>query len=239
MQYDGHVLVVEDEPALRIDLADYLLKRGYQVDQAATCRESLALLERSRPDLILLDLGLPDGSGFTVAAAARQRYDLSVGIIILTAFGDEPHRLAGLGIGADIYLVKDASLREIEACCRNLLRRLRPSVTVHALAPTANSALSAPPAWHLDEMLWQLLTPDGGIVPLTATEVTFLKPLMAAPHVPQKRSHLSQGGEPRNLDAVVLRLRRKIEAVSRHPPPFKSVYGSGYVFTGVPTESQQ
>jgi DNA-binding response OmpR family regulator len=238
MQYDGHVLVAEDEPALRIDLADYLLKRGYQVDQAATCRESLALLDRSRPDLILLDLALPDGSGFTVAAAARQRYDLSVGIIMLTAFGDEPHRLAGLGIGADIYLVKDASLREIEACCRNLLRRLRPAATANAIAPTARSPLSAAPAWHLDEMLWQLLTPDGGVVPLTATEVTFLKSLMAAPHVPQKRSHLSQG-EPRNLDAVVLRLRRKIEAVSRHPPPFRSVYGSGYVFTGVPSESQQ
>lgn len=231
MQHDGHVLVVEDEPALRIDLVDYLLTRGFQVDQAATCRESLALLERSRPDLILLDLALPDGSGFTVAAAARKQYDLSVGIIMLTAFGDEAHRLAGLGVGADIYLVKDSSLREIEACCRNLLRRLRPS-------SIANGA-SAPLAWHLDEMLWQLLTPDGGVVPLTATEVAFLKPLMAAPHIPQKRSRLSQGGVPRNLDAVVLRLRRKIEAVSRHPPPFKAVYGSGYVFTGVPSESQQ
>ena len=231
MQHDGRVLVVEDEPALRIDLADYLLARGFQVDQAATCRESLALLGRARPDLILLDLALPDGSGFTVAAAARQQYDLSVGIIMLTAFGDEAHRLAGLGVGADIYLVKNSSLREIEACCRNLLRRLRPS-------PIAN-ATSAPLVWRVDEMRWQLLTPDGGVVPLTATEVAFLKPLMAAPHIPQKRSHLSQGGEPRNLDAVVLRLRRKIEAASSHPPPFKAVYGSGYVFTGVPSENQQ
>jgi len=231
MQHDGHVLVVEDEPALRIDLVDYLLARGFHVDQAATCRESFALLERSRPDLILLDLALPDGSGFTVAAAARRQYDLSVGIIMLTAFGDEAHRLAGRGVGVDVYLVKDSSLREIEACCRNLLRRLRPSSIPNAASPLL--------AWHLDEMLWQLLTPDGGVVPLTATEVTFLKPLMAAPHVPLKRSHLCQGGEPRNLDAVVLRLRRKIEAVSRHPPPFKAVYGSGYVFTGVPSESQQ
>lgn len=231
MHYDGHVLVVEDEPALRIDLVDYLLGRGFKVDQAATCKGSLALLECSRPDLILLDLALPDGNGFTVAAAARQRYDLSVGIIMLTAFGDEAHRLAGREIGADIYLVKDTSLREIEACCRNLLRRLRPP-------PIANVA-SAPPGWHLDEMLWQLLTPDGSVVPLTATEVAFLKPLMAAPHTPRKRSDLSPGGEPRNLDAVVLRLRRKIEAASSHSPPFKAVYGSGYVFTGVPSPSQR
>jgi DNA-binding response OmpR family regulator len=231
MQDDGRVLVVEDEPALRIDLVDYLLGRGFQVDQAATCRESLALLERSRPDLILLDLALPDGSGFTVAAAARQQYDLSVGIIMLTAFGDEAHRLAGLGVGADIYLVKNSSLREIEACCRNLLRRLRSS--------SAANAAPAPLAWHLDEMLWQLLTPDGGVVPLTATEIAFLTPLMAAPHIPQKRSHLSPGGEPRNLDAVVLRLRRKIETVSSHPPPFKAIYGSGYVFTGVPSKPQR
>jgi DNA-binding response OmpR family regulator len=230
MQPDGRVLVVEDEPALRIDLADYLLGHGFHVDQAATCRESLALLERTRPDLILLDLALPDGSGFTVAAAARRKYDLSVGIIMLTAFGDEGHRLAGLGVGADIYLVKDSSLREIEACCRNLLRRLRPASTEHAA--------SAGPAWRIDDTLWQLFTPDGGVVALTATEIAFLKPLMAAPHVLQKRSHLSLGGEPRNLDAVVLRLRRKIEAVSSHPPPFKAVYGSGYVFTGAPSEPQ-
>ncbi|WBT39548.1 response regulator transcription factor [Hyphomicrobium sp. DMF-1] len=229
MQHDGHVLVVEDEPALRIDLVDYLLARGFRVDQAATCRDSLALLERSKPDLILLDLALPDGSGLAVAAAARQRYDLAVGIIMLTAFGDEAHRLAGRGVGADIYLVKDTSLREIEACCRNLLRRLQPS-------PSAN-ATSPPTAWHLDDMLWQLLTPDGSVVPLTATEVAFLKLLMAAPHIAQKRADLSPGGEPRNLDAVVLRLRRKIEAVSSHPPPFKAVYGSGYVFTGAPPQS--
>lgn len=231
MPHDGHVLVVEDEPALRIDLVDYLVARGFQVDQAATCQESLALLERSRPDLILLDLALPDGSGFTVAAAARQQYDLAVGIIMLTAFGDEAHRLAGLGVGADMYLVKDSSLREIEACCRNLLRRLR--------SPPTKKAPSAAPAWQLDETLWQLLTPDGGVVSLTATEVAFLKPLMAAPHVPQKRSRLSQGGEPRNLDAVVLRLRRKIEAASSHPPPFKAVYGSGYVFTGGPSDPRR
>lgn len=230
MPHEGHVLVVEDEPALRIDLADYLVGRGFLVDQAATCRESLALLERTRPDLILLDLALPDGNGFTVAAAARRHYDLAVGIIMLTAFDDEAHRLAGLGVGADIYLVKDSSLREIEACCRNLLRRLR-SLQIAKPEP-------ASPAWHLDEMNWQLLTPDGGTVPLTATEVAFLKPLMAAPHIPQKRGDLCQGGEPRNLDAVVLRLRRKIEAASRHAPPFKAVYGSGYVFTGVPSGPQ-
>lgn len=226
MQYSGQVLVVEDEPALRIDLADYLVTRGFRVDQAATCQESLALIERTRPDIILLDLALPDGSGFAVAATARRKYGLSVGIIMLTAFGDEAHRLAGLGVGADMYLVKDTSLREIEASCRNLLRRLRP--------PLPEIAPPAPPAWRIDEMLWELLTPDGGVVPLTSTEMAFLKPLMAAPHIPQKRSLLSPGGEPRNLDAVVLRLRRKIEAVSSHPPPFKAVYGSGYVFTGVP-----
>jgi DNA-binding response OmpR family regulator len=229
MQYEGRVLVVEDEPALRIDLVDFLLSRGFTVDHAATCKQSLALLERARPDLILLDLALPDGSGFAVAAAARQHYGLSVGIIMLTAFGDEAHRLAGFGVGADVYLVKDTSLREIEACCRNLLRRLR--------ASPAELAVSAAPAWRIDETLWQLFTPDGGVVPLTATEIAFLKPMMAAPHVPQKRCELSQGGEPRNLDAVVLRLRRKIEGVSSHPPPFKAVYGSGYVFTGVPSES--
>ncbi|WP_333795420.1 response regulator transcription factor [Hyphomicrobium sp.] len=229
MQYDGRVLVVEDEPALRIDLVDYLLARRFQVDQAATCRESLALLERTRPDLILLDLALPDGNGFAIAAAARQKYDLAVGIIMLTALGDEAHRLAGRSVGADIYLVKETSLREIEACCRNLLRRLKPT--------SAASTAAAPPAWHLDEMLWQLLTPDGNVVPLTATEIAFLKPLIAAPHIPQKRSNLSQGGDPRNLDAVVLRLRRKIEAASCHPPPFKAVYGSGYVFTGIPALS--
>lgn len=228
MQHEGHILIVEDEPALRLDLTDYLLSLGFKVDQAATCRESLAHLEQARPDLILLDLALPDGNGFTVAATARQRYGLAVGIIMLTAYGDEGHRLAGRGVGADIYLVKDSSLREIEACCRNLLRRLPGAATEHVRLPAS--------PWRVDETLWQLSTPDGGVVPLTATEFAFLKALMATPHTPQKRSNLSPDGDPRNLDSVVLRLRRKIEAVSSHPPPFKAVYGSGYVFTGAPSD---
>jgi DNA-binding response OmpR family regulator len=224
MQGDAHVLVVEDEPALRGDLAEYLAARGFRVDQAASCKESLGVLDKRRPDIILLDLSLPDGSGFTVAAAARQKYDLAVGIIMLTAFSDEAHRLAGLSVGADIYLVKTASLREIDACCRNLMRRLRSSPSSSA-DPTA-------PVWDLDEAHWQLMTPDGVAVSLTGTEIAFLKPLMDAPNTPQERNRLSPRGDTRNLDAVVQRLRRKVEAASAHPPPFKTVYGSGYVFTG-------
>jgi len=221
------VLVVEDEPALRIDLADYLVARGFAVDQAATCEESLAFINHARPDLILLDLALPDGSGLAVAAQVRQRHGLSVGIIMLTAYGDEQHRLSGLGVGADIYLVKDTSLREIEAYSRNLLRRLQ--------VPSTPSIMVEPPAvWQLDEAHWQLLTPDGATVPLTGTEVAFLKPLMAAPHAVLKRKQLSLNGNPRTLDTVVLRLRRKIEAATSHPPPFKMVYGAGYVFIGAP-----
>lgn len=225
MQPDAHVLVVEDEPALRVDLADYLIGRGFRVDQAATCAQSLALLEKTRPDLMLLDLSLPDGSGFSVAAAARQKYDLGIGIIMLSAFGDEAHRLAGLSVGADIYLVKNASLREIDACCRNLLRRLKAS-------PSVSDMSRATETWGLDEANWQLRTPDEISVPLTATELAFLKPLMEAPNTPQERSRLSPRGDKRNLDAVVQRLRRKIEAASSHSPPFKAIYGSGYVFTG-------
>lgn len=224
MQHDGRILVVEDEPALRVDLAEYLSGRGWRVDQSQTCQEGLDYLAHMHPDLILLDLGLPDGSGLEVAVAARRRYDLSVGIIMLTAYSDEEHRLGAWGTGADIYLVKHASLREIEACCRSLMRRLR-----HA--PSAAADLP-PPTWELDEANWHLLAPDGSAIPLTATEVAFLKPLMAAPHVPQERGKLTVGNDPRNLDAVVRRLRRKIETTCGHAPPFKTVYGLGYVFTG-------
>ena len=221
--HDGRILVVEDEPALRIDLVEYLSGHGWRVDHSGSRAESLDYLLHDRPDIIVLDLALPDGSGLEIAAATRRRYDLSVGIIVLTAYGDEEHRLAGRGAGADIYLVKTASLREIETCCRNLMRRL---VT---LPSSADGSLSD---WQLDEINWRLHTPDGSSVSLTATEIAFLRPLMAAPHIPQSRSVLSAGNDPRNLDAVVCRLRRKIESASRHAPPFKTVYGAGYVFTG-------
>lgn len=222
------MLVVEDEPALRISLADYMVAHGFAVDQASTCEECLAFITRARPDLVLLDLALPDGSGLAVAAQVRQRHGLSVGIIMLTAYGDEQHRLSGLGVGADVYLVKDTSLREIEAYSRNLLRRLQPA--------SAPSTINDPPValWQLDETHWQLMTPDGAAVPLTGSEVAFLKPLMATPHAVLQRKQLSLNGNPRTLDTVVLRLRRKIEAATSHPPPFKMVYGAGYVFIGAP-----
>ena len=117
------VLVVEDAEGPRVDLVDYLSLKGFQaagVGSGAEARQALAV---RLPDVIVLDIGLPDGNGFDLARDIRSRYGLTCGIIMLTGFASVDDRVEGLASGADIYLVKHASLREIEANIRGLLRR--------------------------------------------------------------------------------------------------------------------
>ena len=116
------ILVVEDEPRLRADLVDFLRLSGFAVTGVATARDLRAVLaDGEAPALIVLDVGLPDGNGFDLAAEIRRGHDC--GIIMLTALGDSDDRIRGFESGADIYLVKGSTLREIEAAIRSLLRR--------------------------------------------------------------------------------------------------------------------
>src|SRR3954462_3389230 len=115
------ILLVEDEPAIDEPLTETLTREGFHLEVAGTAADAVDAAGRLRPDLILLDLMLPDGSGFDVCREVRQ--SSQVPIIMLTARGDEADRVIGLELGADAYVVKPFSAREVTARVRAVLRR--------------------------------------------------------------------------------------------------------------------
>lgn len=222
------ICVVEDEPSLRVDLVDYLEAHNYAAYGCATAAEFHAsLAEQGIPDIVLLDVNLPDGNGFDLARDLRTRS--TCGIVMLTMRSAADDRVEGLESGADAYLVKHASLREIEATLRSVQRRLdggRPVV------PEASAE-----TWLFQPMLWQLITPGGAIVKLTGSEVSFLTALIERAGKPCPRDEIvrmlarpSLRIEDRSIDALVRRLRRKIAEISGGDVPIKMVYGVGYSF---------
>lgn len=222
------ILVVEDEPALRQDLVEYLSLSGYASRGVASCRELISALEaESAPDVIILDVGLPDGNGLDMARDIRSRCDC--GVIMLTALSESGDRIAGFDSGADIYLVKPASLQEIRASVRSLLRRL-PDFGRKAIEPDG--------IWRLNAVDWHLAAPGGKTIKLTATELSFLTVLLERVGQPCSREQLAQAiarpqsaADMRNLDTIVNRLRRKIRQAIEAEPPIKMIYGQGYIFS--------
>ncbi|WP_108260126.1 response regulator transcription factor [Mangrovicoccus ximenensis] len=221
----SRILVVEDETRLRRDLVDYFGLCGFEVSAAADAAELRGRIAAGDAfDIVILDVGLPDGNGFELAAEIRRSRDC--GIIMLTALGGSADRIRGFESGADIYFVKDSTLREIEAGVRALLRRTR-----SAEPPAAEAA------WVLDGHGWVLMSPAASAVRLTATEFAFLSALFAAANRSCSREDLLQRlarpraqFESRHLDTAVARLRRKIEAETGEKAPIQSIYGVGYAF---------
>jgi len=222
------ILVVEDEPSLRSDLVEYLAMRGFAVDGVGTARELRAAFETAPPAILILDIGLPDGNGFELAKEIRAGSDC--GIIMLTALGEADDRIRGFESGADIYLVKHSSLREIEATVQSLMRRLQD--------PQSRAANRAPDQWLLNRSTWNLVAPNRTEVKLTATELAFVAALLDKAGQPCSREELAQllarpqtSWDNRHLDAVVNRLRRKIKDYAQIDAPIKMIYGRGYAFS--------
>lgn len=223
-----HVLIVEDEARLRRDLLDFLELAGYRTTGVATAAAlRRALAEGPPPDVVILDVGLPDGSGFDLAGEIRRSHDC--GIIMLTALDESDDRIRGYESGADIYLVKHSSLREIEAAIRSLLRRTREA---------SDSSGDEGEGWVLEVATWRLIAPNLRSVKLTATEFAFMSTLYRSSGEVVSRVELVEAltrpnwpFDNRHLDAVVSRLRRKIEAGVKLQAPIEVVYGVGYTFT--------
>lgn len=223
-----HILIVEDEQRLRKDLVDFLGLCGFTADGIATAgdlRQTLA--DDGSPDVIILDVGLPDGNGFELAAEIREAYHC--GIIMLTALGDSDDRVRGFESGADIYLVKHSTLREIEAAIRSLLRRT---------GDQSEITNGIEDRWVLDRRNWTLTAPNQRSLKLTATEFALVSTLCKhgggicerdelVQTIARPRAHFDN----RHLDAVVSRLRRKIAEHTNLRVPIKVVYGVGYTFT--------
>ncbi|WP_341896145.1 response regulator transcription factor [Ferrovibrio terrae] len=222
------ILVVEDEPSLRNDLVEYLAMRGYAAEGIGTARGLRAALAAAPVAIVILDIGLPDGNGFDLAGEIRAQHDC--GIIMLTALGEADDRIRGFESGADIYLVKHSSLREIEATVQSLLRRLQD--------PRSRAVGRAPDQWRLNRATWNLTAPNSSEIKLTATELAFVVALMERAGQPCSREDLTQllarpqtSWDNRHLDAVVNRLRRKIKDYAQIEAPIKMIYGRGYAFS--------
>ncbi len=217
------VLVVDDEPKIVQLVRDYLERASFTVATARSGDEALMRARTELPDLVILDLGLPGLDGLDVTRALRRAGDLP--IIMLTARDDETDRIIGLELGADDYVTKPFSPRELVARARAVLRRRS--------APAEADLLRA---GDLELDLPRLrVTRDGTPVDLTATEFTLLAAMARQPGRVFTRSQLLDAihGEAfesyeRAIDAHVKNIRRKLEPMPRSPRYVLTVYGVGY-----------
>jgi DNA-binding response OmpR family regulator len=221
------ILVVDDEPTLRETLAEALEADGFRVLTAADGREALEQFREHRPDLIVLDLMLPELSGIEVCRIVRR--ESGVPILMLTAKASEIDKVLGLELGADDYVTKPFSLRELSARIRALLRRMEQPAAEPA-APVALGDLTVDLAGHR-------LLRDGVVVPLKPKVFELLAYLVRNPGQVFTREQLLQhvwgydyAGETRTVDVHVHWLRSAIEPDPAAPVYIETVRGVGYVF---------
>ncbi len=233
MNGQGHLLIVDDDPALRELLGAYLGQHGYRVSALPDGNALREALERDPPDLLILDLMLPGRDGLELCREVRARSSLPV--IMLTARGDDTDRIVGLEMGADDYLPKPFNPRELLARVRALLRRARAT-------PTADGEPGTEPArlrfagWTLDTLARHLVGADGLVVPLSGAEYRLLKVFVERPNRVLNRDQLldlTRGREAtpfdRSIDVQVSRLRRRLGDDPRNPAIIKTLRNEGYV----------
>ena len=225
----ARILVVDDDPGMRTLLEAYLGDSGFAVETAVDGTAMWQAVERGMPDAIVLDLMLPGEDGLSLAR--RLRSQSNVPILMLSARGEEIDRVVGLEMGADDYLAKPFSPRELLARLRALLRRSQG----HA-EPTSPSALPAFGAFQLDTASHRL-TREGVEVKLSTAEFALLRIFVEQPLRVLSRDTLIdmlKGYErdpfDRSVDTRVTRLRRKIESNPGEPVYIRTVRGEGYLF---------
>ena len=220
------ILVVDDEPMVREVLVTYLEREGYAVDQATDGKAALELAVSTRPDLIVLDVMLPEVDGFAVLTRLRQTS--SVPVILVTARTAEPDRIVGLELGADDYVVKPFSPREVVARVRSVLRRARTPVVSDRLEFDGLVVDGSSREVRL----------NGDPVELTPKEFDLLAYLAASPRIAMSRSTLLENvwdsspyyQDPSTVTVHVARLRQKIERDPNQPRWITTVRGVGYRF---------
>jgi two-component system OmpR family response regulator len=228
-----HVLILDDDPSVRQLVRDYLLENELRVSAVATGAEFTAVMGSETIDLVVLDLRLQGEDGMQIAR--RLRETSAVPILMLTGRADEADRVMGLELGADDYLTKPFSPRELLARIRALLRRARAQATVaDAIARVRAYRFGG---WELNIGLRRLKSADGKLVELTNGEFSLLAAFVSAPQRVLSRDQLLDLSRlhnaevyDRSIDVQILRLRRKIEADPAQPQFIKTERGAGYFF---------
>ena len=231
MERSDHILIVDDDAEIRGLLTRYLEKNGLRATAVGDGRAMWRALDGGAFDLVVLDLMLPGDDGLTLCRTLRGRSDIPV--VMLTARGDETDRIVGLEMGADDYLPKPFSARELLARIKVILRRTR------SLPPNLqpqDEPLLRFGGWVLDTARRQLMSPAGLETPIGGAEYKLLRVLLDHPNRVLSRDQLldlSQGREAdpldRSIDVQVSRLRQRLGDDPRSPVLIKTVRGEGYV----------
>ncbi len=225
----SRILIIEDDRDI-VELVRYNLeKEGFQVTAAFDGIAGLAQLQKSPPDLLVLDLMLPKLSGLEICKAARREAGLNrIPILMLSARGEEADRVIGLELGADDYVTKPFSPRELVARVKALLRRVQPAEEHEK--PIEAGALRIDPSSYR-------VTRDGELLPLSTLEFRLLYFLASRPNRVFTRDQLLDAVwgtgrfvTPRSVDVYIRRLREKIERDPEKPLHLKTVRGAGYLF---------
>ena len=229
------VLVVDDDPAMRKLIADSLVEHAFRVSAAANGAEMAQAMAQHPVDLIVLDLRLQGEDGMELARKLRQ--ESQIPIVMVTGRSEEVDRVMGLELGADDYVVKPFSARELVARIRAVLRRYQ---AVHALLPRRDDARRAWrfSGWELNLRSRRLTDPNDQRVELTNGEFNLLLAFCSAPFqvlgreqlLDLSRLHGADEVYDRSVDVQILRLRRKIEVDPARPQFIKTERGAGYVF---------
>jgi len=226
-----HLLVVDDDREIRRLLEEYLAQAGYRVSAVGDGKDMRRALEGNRIDLVVLDLMLPGEDGLTLCRELRGRSNVPV--LMLTARGDEIDRIVGLEMGADDYLAKPFSPRELLARIRSILRRAQ-ALPPNLVAEDVTAFHFA--GWTLDIASRNATAPDGLVVPLSGAEFRLLRVLLEHPQRVLSRDQLlelANGREAilfdRSIDVLIGRLRKRLHDDGKEPSLIKTVRGEGYV----------
>jgi DNA-binding response OmpR family regulator len=227
------ILVVDDDLAIRELLHEHLSRVGYDVMTAAEGNGMRQRLAQSRVDLIVLDVMMPGDDGFTLCREIREHSQ--VPIIMLTASSDETDRVVGLEIGADDYLAKPFSARELQARVKALLRR-------SSFTRTNNPRFVRFDRWRLDTLAHELISEQGVATSLSGADFSLLQLFLSHPNEVLDRdtiSDVTRGREfmplDRIVDVAISRLRQRLEDQGRNPRLIKTVRGAGYLLAATVT----
>ena len=229
----ARIFIVEDDPIMKGMVVDYLEEHNMRAVSASGRQEMVGHFAASEPDLVILDLRLGQEDGFDLLREIRSRSDVPI-IIITGDRRDEIDRVVGLELGADDYLTKPFSLRELLARIRAVLRRQESGRAAPQRDPERGRCKFG--GWQLDRRTRRLTDPSGTEVALTKGEYALLTAFLDAPQRPLSREHLLQATRvhedvfDRSIDVQILRLRRKLEPDPSAPRIICTERGVGYVF---------
>jgi len=236
MEHIDNILVVDDDRDIRTGVVEYLRKNGLRASAAVDGRDMFAQLDSSAFDLVVLDIMMPGDDGLVLCRTLRSGKHQSLPVVLLTARDDETDRIIGLEMGADDYVVKPFSPRELLARIKAVIRRTR--MLPPNLRITETSDMLSFGRWRLDVTARHLLDEEGTIVPLSGAEFRLLRVFLDHPQRVLSRDqllNLTQGRDAeifdRSIDLLVSRLRTRLEDNAKEAAYIKTVRSEGYVFT--------